>query len=75
MADKNQPEEATAWPKEGTPLVGDVQAPGFLAVTEEALDMIVQRLVPALTPHKIVLFGSYSYPFTSESPGVQAGDG
>jgi predicted nucleotidyltransferase len=42
-------------------VVADVQAPGFLPVTEEALSAIVERLVPALNPHKIIVFGSYVY--------------
>jgi hypothetical protein len=53
--------EAAAWPTAGTPLVADVQPPGFLPVTEESLGAIVQRLVPALHPHKIIVFGSYVY--------------
>lgn len=42
-------------------MVADVQSPGFLPVTEEALNTIVQRLVTALNPHKIIVFGSYIY--------------
>jgi predicted nucleotidyltransferase len=42
-------------------VVTDVQSPGFLPVTEEALSTIVQRVVPALHPHKIIVFGSYIY--------------
>lgn len=77
MAAKNQqrrPQEAThvsgtpramkgavSWPLAGTPVVADVQSPGFLPVTEEALSTMVQRLVPALHPHKIIVFGSYIY--------------
>lgn len=61
MADKDRHKEVASWPQGGTPLVADVQSPGFLPVTEESLAIIVQRLVPALHPHKIVLFGSYSY--------------
>ena len=41
---------AVSWPLAGTPVVADVQSPGFLPVTEEALSTIVQRLVPALPP-------------------------
>jgi hypothetical protein len=52
---------APSWPRAGTPVVADVQSPGFLPVTEEALDTMVQRLVPALHPHKIIMFGSYIY--------------
>lgn len=42
-------------------MVANVQSAGFLPVTEEALSTIVQRLVPALHPHKIIVFGSYIY--------------
>lgn len=52
-------QRAASWPRAGTPVVADVQSPGFLPVTEEILDAIVQRLVPALHPHKIIVFGSY----------------
>ena len=38
-----------------------VQLPGFVPVTEEALGEIVHRLVAALHPQKIILFGSYVY--------------
>jgi predicted nucleotidyltransferase len=38
-----------------------VQPPGFLPVTEEILAEIVRRLVTALNPEKIILFGSYAY--------------
>jgi predicted nucleotidyltransferase len=38
-----------------------VQPLGFAPVTEEALQAIVHRLVTELHPHKIMLFGSYSY--------------
>jgi uncharacterized protein len=54
----------------GTPLVAGVQSPGFLPVTEESLCAIVQRLVPALHPHKIVLFGSYIHGTPSSDSDV-----
>jgi predicted nucleotidyltransferase len=38
-----------------------VQPSGFAPVTEEVLKAMVHRLVTGLHPHKIVLFGSYSY--------------
>jgi len=38
-----------------------VQPPGFTSVTEEVLAEIVHRIVTALHPEKIVLFGSYAY--------------
>lgn len=53
--------EAAPWPRAGTPVVADVQPPGFLPVTEESLALIVQRLVPALNPCQIIVFGSYAY--------------
>ena len=70
MTNQNQQKETSEWPTEGTPLVADVQAPGFLPVTEESLDMIIERLVPALNPNKIILFGSYSYGVPSSDSDV-----
>ncbi len=52
---------AQSWPVGSTPLVAGVQPSGFAPVTEEALQAMVHRLVTGLHPHKIVLFGSYSY--------------
>jgi predicted nucleotidyltransferase len=52
---------AKPWPVGSTPVVAGVQPAGFAPVTEEALQAIVRRLVTGLHPHKIVLFGSYSY--------------
>ena len=52
---------AKSWPVGSTPLVAGVQPSGFAPVTEEALQAMVHRLVTELHPHKIVLFGSYSY--------------
>jgi predicted nucleotidyltransferase len=49
------------WPSGGTPLVAGVQPPGFAPVTTEILDEIVRRIVAALRPEKIILFGSYVY--------------
>jgi uncharacterized protein len=49
------------WPTEGAPLAANVQPPGFLPVTEEILAEIVRRLVVALDPEKIILFGAYVY--------------
>ena len=51
---------ADHWPAGNTPLVSGVQPPGFTAVTEEVLAEIVHRIVTALHPEKIVLFGSYA---------------
>ncbi len=45
----------------GIPLVAGVQPPGFVSVTQEALDEIVRRIVTELRPQKIILFGSYVY--------------
>ena len=52
---------ANHWPAGSTPLVAGVQPPGFAPVTEEVLEEIVRRIVTALHPEKIVLFGSYAY--------------
>ena len=52
---------ADHWPAGNTPLVAGVQPPGFTSVTEEVLAEIVHRIVTALLPEKIVLFGSYAY--------------
>ena len=52
---------ADHWPVGNTPLVAGVQPPGFTSVTEEVLAEIVHRIVTALHPEKIVLFGSYAY--------------
>jgi hypothetical protein len=60
-AKSNETHEEIPWPTSGTLVVADVQPPGFLPVTEEALAVIVQRLVPALKPYKIIVFGSYIY--------------
>jgi predicted nucleotidyltransferase len=49
------------WPTGGTPLVAGVQPPGFAPVTEEILAEIVRRIVAALRPEKVILFGSYVY--------------
>lgn len=49
------------WSTESTRLVADVQPPGFAPVTQEALDEIVRRIVTALQPEQIILFGSYGY--------------
>jgi uncharacterized protein len=52
---------AKPWPVGSTPVVAGVQPSGFAPVTEEALQAMMHRLVTRLHPHKIVLFGSYSY--------------
>jgi uncharacterized protein len=49
------------WPAGGTRLAPGIQPPGFLPVTEEILAEIIRRLVAALNPEKIILFGSYVY--------------
>jgi Nucleotidyltransferase domain len=58
------------WPAGGTRLAPGVQPPGFLPVTEEILAEIVRRLVAALNPEKIILFGSYVYGFPSGDSDV-----
>lgn len=52
---------ADHWPAGSTPLVAGVQPPGFTPVTEEVLGEMVRRIVTALCPEKIILFGSYAY--------------
>jgi predicted nucleotidyltransferase len=49
------------WLAGSTPLVTGVQPPGFAPVTEEALAEIARRIVAALQPEKIILFGSYAH--------------
>lgn len=49
------------WPEGGTQLVVGVQPPGFAPVTEEILTAMTRRIVAALHPAKIILFGSYVY--------------
>ena len=49
------------WPAGGTRLVAGVQPPGFTPVTEEILAEIVHRVVAALHPERVILFGSYAY--------------
>jgi len=62
--------EQTAWPSEGTRLVSQVQPTGFIPVTREALDEIVRRIVGALRPRKIILFGSYARRTPSDDSDV-----
>jgi predicted nucleotidyltransferase len=63
-------EEKVRWPAGGTCLAPGVQPPGFLPVTEEILAEIVHRLVAALDPEKIILFGSYVYGSPSRDSDV-----
>jgi uncharacterized protein len=42
-------------------LAPGVQPPSFLPVTEEILAEIIRRLIAALNPEKVILFGSYAY--------------
>jgi predicted nucleotidyltransferase len=58
------------WPVGGTQLVAGVQPPGFTAVTEDILAEIVRRIVTALHPEKVILFGSYAYGTPSEHSDV-----
>jgi predicted nucleotidyltransferase len=60
----------THWPAEGTRLVHEVQPTGFAPVTEEALAEMVRRIVTALHPEKIMLFGSYAYGTPSRDSDV-----
>ena len=48
------------WPTGGVPLVKEAVSPYFLPVTQEILDEIVRRIVSALDPERIILFGSYA---------------
>lgn len=50
-----------SWPTNGTSLVVGIQPAGFVPVTKEILGEIVSRIVTALHPEKIILFGSYVY--------------
>jgi uncharacterized protein len=58
------------WPVGGAPVVANVRPPGFVPVTEEVLGEIVHRLVSALHPQKIILFGSYVYGTPSDDSDV-----
>jgi uncharacterized protein len=58
------------WPVGSTPLVAAVQPPGFAPVSEEVLAEIVRRIVAALHPEKIILFGSYVYGTPSRDSDV-----
>jgi predicted nucleotidyltransferase len=49
------------WPAGGTQLAVGIQPHGFAPVTEEVLAEMVRRIVTALQPEKILLFGSYVY--------------
>ena len=48
------------WPTGGVPLVKEAVSPYFLPVTTQILDEIVRRIVAALDPEQIILFGSYA---------------
>lgn len=48
------------WPTGGVPLVKEAVSPYFLPVTTQILDEIVRRIVAALDPERIILFGSYA---------------
>ena len=52
---------AESWPRGDTRLAEDVDSPYFLPVTEEILAEITRRIVAALDPEKVILFGSYAY--------------
>jgi uncharacterized protein len=58
------------WPAGGARLAMGVQPPGFLPVTQEILAEIVRRLVAALDPEKIILYGSYVYGSPSDDSDV-----
>ncbi len=48
------------WPTGGVPLIKEAVSPYFLPVTTQILDEIVRRIVAALDPERIILFGSYA---------------
>ena len=50
-----------SWPRGDTRLVEGVDSPYFLPVTEELLAEITRRIVAALDPERVILFGSYAY--------------
>jgi uncharacterized protein len=58
------------WPAGGIQLVAGVQSPGFIPVTEEILAEIVRRIVTALHPERVILFGSYAYGTPSDHSDV-----
>jgi hypothetical protein len=58
------------WPAGGTQLVAGVQPSGFTPVTEEILAEIVRRIVTALHPERVILFGSYAYGAPSDNSDV-----
>jgi predicted nucleotidyltransferase len=58
------------WPTGGTQLVAGVHPPGFTPVTEEILAVIVRRIVTALHPERVILFGSYAYGTASDHSDV-----
>ena len=58
------------WPVGGTQLVAGVQPAGFLPATERVLAEIVRRIVVALHPERIILFGSYAYGTPSSDSDV-----
>ncbi len=51
---------AESWPREGARLAAEVESPYFLPVTEEILAEITRRIVAAVNPEKVILFGSYA---------------
>ena len=50
----------SSWPTGGTALFPSVSATGFGPVTAEILEEITRRIVAALQPKRIILFGSYA---------------
>jgi predicted nucleotidyltransferase len=58
------------WPAGGTKLAAGVQSRRFTPVTEEILAEIVRRIVTALHPERVILFGSYAYGTPSDNSDV-----
>ena len=52
---------SSSWPSGGTALFPAVTSTGFRPVTAEILAEITHRIVTALHPKRIILFGSYAY--------------
>jgi uncharacterized protein len=59
-----------SWPAGGRPLIDGVSPLGFEPVTDRILAEIVRRIVAALQPQKIILFGSYVYGAPSNDSDV-----
>ena len=61
---------ASHWTVGTTFLAPGTWPKSFLPVTEEVLAQIVSRIVDALAPEKVILFGSYAYGTPSQDSDV-----